>query len=71
MTVTATEFKTNFGKYMELVKTEEIIVTKNGKMVGVFSNKSTGIVDSMIGMFPGIKEYSKDYKERKINEEYK
>ena len=30
MQVTATEFKLNLGKYLELVLTEDIWVTKNG-----------------------------------------
>ena len=31
MLITATEFKTNIGKYLTLVNDEEIIITKNGK----------------------------------------
>ena len=30
-TITATEFKENFGKYLELGRKEDILVTKNGK----------------------------------------
>lgn len=35
MTVTATEFKTNFGKYLDMVMTgtSSITITKNGKKV--------------------------------------
>ena len=33
MVVTATEFKTNFGKYLELIATEDIFITRNGKTV--------------------------------------
>jgi len=32
-TVTTTEFKNNFGKYVELGQKEEIEVYKNGKMI--------------------------------------
>ena len=32
MVVTATEFKTNFGKYLDLIAHEDIFITKNGKM---------------------------------------
>ena len=31
MIITATEFKTNIGKYLTLVNEEEIIIAKNGK----------------------------------------
>lgn len=31
--VTATEFKTNFGKYLEIAKREPITVTQRGKEV--------------------------------------
>ncbi len=35
MTITATEFKTNMGKYIDIISNsdEEITVTKNGKKV--------------------------------------
>ncbi len=33
MIVTATEFKTRAGKYLEIVGKEEIIITRNGKEV--------------------------------------
>ena len=37
--VTATEFKENFGKYLSLCATEDIVITKNGKIAGILSNK--------------------------------
>lgn len=33
MIVSATEFKTRVGKYLEIVDKEEIIITRNGKQV--------------------------------------
>lgn len=33
MIVTATEFKTNFGKYLELIAMEDIFIIRNGKTV--------------------------------------
>lgn len=33
MIVSATEFKTNIGKYLALVDQEDIVITKNGKNV--------------------------------------
>ena len=31
--ITATEFKVNFGHYLDLVPTEDIWITRNGKFV--------------------------------------
>ena len=33
MVVTATDLKTNLGKYLDLLDTEDIIVTRNGRRV--------------------------------------
>ena len=33
MIVTATDLKTNLGKYLDLLDTEDIIVTRNGRRV--------------------------------------
>ena len=38
MVVTATEFKTNFGKYIMLADMEDIIITKNGRSVAKLTN---------------------------------
>ena len=31
MIVTATEFKTNFGKYLDMIEQEDIFITRNEK----------------------------------------
>lgn len=33
MTITITEFKKNFSKYLEAISAEDILLTKNGKIV--------------------------------------
>ena len=33
MVVSATEFKVNFGKYLSMLATEDIFITKNGKKI--------------------------------------
>jgi prevent-host-death family protein len=33
MIVNSTDIKTNFGKYLELVQNEDVIITRNGKPV--------------------------------------
>ena len=48
--VTATEFKTNLGRYLELVRTEDIWITKNGKTVAKLINPTVSAVDSISGI---------------------
>lgn len=53
MRVTATEFKLNLGKYLELVLTEDIWVTKNGKTVAKLINPNVSSVDAISGVLAG------------------
>ena len=53
MIVTATEFKTNFGKYLDLLPLEEIIITKNGKTIAKITNPHVSAVDSISGILTG------------------
>ncbi len=54
MVVTATEFKANFGKYLELIAEEDIFITRNGKTVAKVVNPQVSAVDSLRGMLSGI-----------------
>ncbi len=56
MIITATEFKTNFGKYLELITqtTEDIFITKNGKTIAKVSNPQVSAVDSISGILLGL-----------------
>lgn len=54
-TITATELKRNFGKYNELAKKEEIIVTSHGKPIYSMKPIKMKIYDdamSLVGMLP-------------------
>ena len=53
MQVTATEFKLNLGKYLDLVLTEDIWVTKNGRTVAKLINPNVSAVDSISGVLAG------------------
>ena len=53
MVVTATEFKVNFGKYLGLLATEDIFITKNGKTVAKVSNPNVSAVDALSGILAG------------------
>lgn len=38
MSITATELKNNLGKYLVLSATEDVLITKNGKVVAKLTN---------------------------------
>ncbi|EGW38419.1 type II toxin-antitoxin system prevent-host-death family antitoxin [Desulfosporosinus sp. OT] len=55
MLITATEFKTNIGKYLTLVNEEEIIITKNGKGIARLSplkEDKVKMAESLFGIIP-------------------
>ena len=52
MTITATEFKKNLGKYMQLALSEDVYITKNGTVLVKMSNPDKDKVDilnSLVG----------------------
>lgn len=53
MIVTATEFKTNFGKYLDLLLSEDIYITRNGKTIAKMVNPNVSAVDSISGLLAG------------------
>ena len=67
MVVTATEFKVNFGKYLGLLATEDIFITKNGKTIAKVSNPNIRAVDSISGMLAG--RLPPDYDAKELREE--
>lgn len=55
MSITATELKNNLGKYLMLAATEDIFITRNGKVVAKLSNPHRDRVDiakSLFGILP-------------------
>lgn len=55
MSITATELKMNLSKYLLLSATEDIFITKNGKVVAKLSNPFQDRVDvakSLFGVLP-------------------
>ena len=55
MSITATELKQNLGKYLLLSATEDIFITKNGKVIAKLSNPNQDRVDmaeSLFGIIP-------------------
>ena len=70
MTITATEFKNNFGKYLKLVASEDIVVTKNGKTIGIFTNPGVSLVESLCGIMDGKNLDKNDVREMRLREKY-
>ena len=55
MSITATELKLNLGKYLLLAETEDIYITKNGKVIAKLSNPNQDrveIANSLFGILP-------------------
>ena len=52
--VTATDFKTNLGKYLGLVSQQNIHITKNGVDIAILvpPNKQPSIIDELLGVIP-------------------
>ena len=51
MLVTATEFKSNIGKYLSLVAEQDIFITKNGKNIAKLSSIKQDKVDLAKSLF--------------------
>ncbi len=66
MSITATELKTNLGKYLLLSATEDIYITKNGKIISKLTNPFQERIDtakSLFGILPNsasLEEAKKD-----------
>ena len=55
MSITATELKMNLSKYLLLAETEDVFITKNGKVVAKLTNPYQNRVDiakSLFGILP-------------------
>ncbi len=55
MSITATELKQNLGRYLLMAATEDIFITKNGKVVAKLSNPNQDKVNmakSLFGVLP-------------------
>ncbi len=55
MSITATELKLNLGKYLQLAESEDIYITRNGKVVAKLTNPYQNRVDavkSLLGILP-------------------
>lgn len=67
MNITATELKTNIGKYLTMAAEEEIIITKNGKKIAKLTSATEDKVEiakSLFGILPSDVSLEKAREER-------
>jgi len=69
---TATEFKSNFGKYLSLVGREEIHITKNGVDIAVLvaPKPARSWVDDISGVIAGADADAKQIKKERLAGKY-
>jgi len=69
MEITATELKTNMGKYLSIVKDQDIFITKNGKKVATLSSpkeKKVAMVKSLFGIIPNEEKTLEEIREERL-----
>lgn len=54
MTITATELKANLGKYLLLAASEDIFITRNGKVVARLTSPYQDKLDTVDALFGSI-----------------
>lgn len=70
MSITATELKENLGKYLLLSATEDIYITKNGKIISKLSNPfqdRVAVAKSLFGSVPAEMTLEEAREERLSN----
>ncbi|EGK12681.1 type II toxin-antitoxin system Phd/YefM family antitoxin [Kroppenstedtia eburnea] len=70
MHVSATELKTNLGKYIELAATEDIIITRNGKDVALLTSvegKKRDALKSLRGIIKDTDVTRDDIREERLD----
>ena len=63
MIVTATEFKNNLGKYLEMAESQDIFITKNGKSIARLTSPAVNklaLLDDLVGIVPHEKAIDKN-----------
>ena len=68
MSITATELKLNLGKYLLLAESEDVYITRNGKVVAKLTNPfqdRVDIAESLFGILPDGFDADKALNERR------
>lgn len=54
MSITATELKENLSKYLLLAESEDVFITKNGKVIAKLTNPFQNRVDTAKSLFGAV-----------------
>ena len=68
MVISASELKTNLGRYLMLAASQDIYITKNGKSIAKLTNPSVdklALLDSLVGILPS--DTNVDVKEERLS----
>jgi prevent-host-death family protein len=67
--ITATDLKSNLGRYLELVSHEEIHITKNGVDIAVLTapKQRASVIDELRGVIPDDGITAKKAREERIS----
>jgi len=65
-TITATEFKSNLGKYLELALEQDILITKNGHPLCTLSKAKADSWHDLAKKWDDVKRYDVDETDPKI-----
>lgn len=63
MIITATEFKANLGKYLEIAASQDIFITKNGKNIARLTSPAVNklaLLDDLVGIIPESQAMDED-----------
>lgn len=68
LTVAASEFREHFSKYLSLVEVQDIEVTRNGKVVGLWTNPKRNrldLVERLAGSIHAVIDLEEDLEEKR------
>ncbi len=70
--ITATDLKSNLGKYLTLVGREDIHITKNGTDIAVLTAPKSKVswIDDLIGVIPNTDIDTKQYRGERLTQKY-
>ena len=60
MSITATEFKSNLGKYLQMAMVEDILITQYGKVIARLTKpfeSRVEIAESLFGVLPQVSTF--------------
>ena len=67
MSITATELKTNLSKYLDMSISQDVFITRNGKIIAKLTNpyqERVDIAKSLFGIIPNDIDLENSRKER-------